>query len=106
MFVVCRSVPDCDDFDLVYAGSKAHLDSQEQGESAAETVLRQDVSDIHRVFDTIDRQLDVIGETRGRIEKCIATIVRYMDRDTGGAVQRLSDALEKADLRRANSRRA
>lgn len=45
----------------------------------AEDAIRQELQDIYRVFDTIDRQLDVIGETQIRIERKIHTIVRYMD---------------------------
>lgn len=59
----------------------------------AEDTIRQELQDIYRVFDSLDRQLDVIGETQVRIERKIHTIVRYMDRHDGGAIDRASRAI-------------
>lgn len=59
----------------------------------AEDSIRQELQDIYRVFDSIDRQLDVIGETQINIERKIHTIVRYMDRHDGGAIDRASRAI-------------
>jgi hypothetical protein len=59
----------------------------------AEIRIRRELQDIYAVFDTIDQQLDVIGETQTRVERKIHTIVRYMDRHDGGAVDRATRAL-------------
>jgi|GEM_PF-772251 hypothetical protein len=59
----------------------------------AEETIRRELQDVFRVFDTIDRQLDVIGETQVRIERKIHTIVRYMDRHDGGAIDRATRAI-------------
>lgn len=59
----------------------------------AEARIRRELQDVYHVFDTIDRQLDVIGETQIRIERKIHTIVRYMDRHDGGAIDRATRAI-------------
>ncbi|MGE5504317.1 MAG: Wadjet anti-phage system protein JetA family protein [Actinomycetota bacterium] len=60
---------------------------------AAEARIRRELQDVHHVFETIDRQLDVIAETQVRIERKIHTIVRYMDRHDGGAIDRATRAI-------------
>ncbi len=63
--------------------------------AAAEDVLRRELYEVQQVFEATERQLDVIAQTQERIGKRIATIVRYMDRDTGGAVQRMTEAMAR-----------
>jgi hypothetical protein len=59
----------------------------------AEKAIRDELQDIYRLFDNIDRHLDIIGDTQMRIERKIHTIVRYMDRHDGGAVERVTRAI-------------
>jgi hypothetical protein len=62
-------------------------------EAAATAEIAGQLEDVFRVFDGIDRQLDVIAETQSRVEKRIHTIVRYMDRHDGGLIDRVTRAI-------------
>lgn len=64
-----------------------------ESEAAAEFVIRRELHDVYNLFDNIDHYLDVIGETQQRVERKIHTIVRYMDRHDGGAVERATRAI-------------
>lgn len=64
-------------------------------DAVAEQAILHELQEVYRVFDGIDRQLDVITETQLRIERKIQTVVRYMDRHDGGAIERATQALQK-----------
>jgi hypothetical protein len=60
----------------------------------AESVIRRELAEVHRIFEGIDRQLEVIDETQSRIESRIRTAIRYMDRHDGGLIERTAKAIE------------
>jgi Family of unknown function (DUF5716) len=62
-------------------------------EPQADETIRRELAEIYRVFDNIDRHLDVIDETQSRIERRVYTVIRYMDRDDGGLLDRATAAL-------------
>jgi hypothetical protein len=59
----------------------------------AERTIRAELSDIYRTFDNIDRQLDIIVETLWRIERRVHTVIRFMDREGAGDLDRATRAL-------------
>lgn len=62
-------------------------------ERQALAAIHGQLEDVFRVFDSIDRQLDIISETQARLERRIHTIVRYMDRHDGGLIDRVTGAI-------------
>jgi hypothetical protein len=62
-------------------------------ERGAEETIRRELAEVFRTFDTIDRHLEIISETQSRIEHRVHTVVRYMDRDDGGLLDRATQAL-------------
>lgn len=63
------------------------------GVSEAEETIRRELAEVYRTFDNIDRHLDIIDETQSRIERRVHTVIRYMDRDDGGLLDRATNAL-------------
>lgn len=61
-------------------------------EEAFEVVTRE-LDAVIKVFESVDRQLEVIEETNGRIERRIANTVRYMDRVNDNRIDRVAEAL-------------
>jgi hypothetical protein len=59
----------------------------------AEETMRRELSDVHHTFANIDHHLDIIDETQHRIERRVQAVIRYMDRDQGGLIERASQAL-------------
>lgn len=72
-------------------------------QQAAEAI-RDELEDVYRVFDSVDRQLDIITETQARIETRINTIVRYMDRHDGGIVDRVTQSIRALSVAPLDSR--
>ncbi len=59
----------------------------------AEEIIRQELAEVHRTFDNIVHQLDIIDDTQARIERRVHTVIRYMDRDDAGLLDRATQAL-------------
>lgn len=59
----------------------------------AEEIIRKELTEVHRTFDNIDRQLDIIDNTQANIERRVHTVIRYMDRDDAGLLDRSTQAL-------------
>lgn len=82
------------DADLMVRLCSAYVrEGRAADEVSADLIIRRELHDVYRLFDTIDRHLEVISETQQRIERKIHTIVRYMDRHDGGAVERATAAI-------------
>lgn len=64
-----------------------------ESEEAAEETIRRELAEVYRTFDNIDRHLEIIDETQSRIERRVHTVIRYMDRDDGGLLDRATQAL-------------
>lgn len=59
----------------------------------AEAAIRRELADVHQTFSNIDRHLDVIDDTQHRIERRVQAVIRYMDRDDGGVLDRATQSL-------------
>jgi hypothetical protein len=74
--------------DQAYVREGRAVDSEE-----ARVVLQRELGLIAKVFNRIDAHLEIIDETRSRIERRVVSTVKYMDRINVRRIDRVSDAL-------------